>query len=83
MPAKKIYFLVLTLLLLSAETSAQDPHFSQFFVSPLALNPAFAGKFDGSYRFSGNFKKQWPLINNAFTSAAAALDFPILTNHIP
>lgn len=83
MPAKKIYFIVLTLLLFRTETSAQDPHFSQFFVSPLALNPAFAGKFDGTYRFSGNFKKQWPLINNAFTSAAAALDFPILTNRIP
>jgi type IX secretion system PorP/SprF family membrane protein len=83
MPAQKKIITILTLLLLSTEIWAQDTHFSQFFVSPLALNPAFAGKFDGSYRLSANFKKQWPLINNAFTSGAAALDFPILKNRIP
>ncbi len=27
---------------------AQDPHFSQFFASPLTLNPAFTGKFNGT-----------------------------------
>jgi type IX secretion system PorP/SprF family membrane protein len=83
MPFKKINILILTLVLRAADTHAQDPHFSQFFVSPMALNPAYAGKFDGTYRFSGNFKKQWPLINNAFTSGAAAIDFPILGNRIP
>lgn len=61
----------------------QDPHFSQFFVSPLTLNPAYTGKFDGSYRFSGNFKKQWPTINNAFTSSTAAIDFGIMKNKLP
>lgn len=62
---------------------AQDPHFSQFFVSPLTLNPAYTGKFEGNYRFSGNFKKQWPTINNAFTTSTAAVDFNILGNKIP
>lgn len=83
MPTQKIYIFILTLILLTGDIHAQDPHFSQFFVSPLALNPAYAGKFDGTYRFSGNVKKQWPLINNAFTSGAAAIDFPILGNRIP
>lgn len=62
---------------------SQDPHFSQFFVSPLTLNPAYTGKFDGSFRFSGNFKKQWPTINNAFTSSTAAVDFSILRDQLP
>ena len=61
----------------------QDPHFSQFFVSPMTLNPAYTGKFDGEYRFSGNYKKQWPTINNAFTSSTAAIDFGILKNNVP
>jgi type IX secretion system PorP/SprF family membrane protein len=82
MPSKKIHIFILTLILITGDIHAQDPHFSQFFVSPLALNPAYAGKFDGTYRFSGNFKKQWPLINNAFTSGAAAIDFPLLSNRI-
>ncbi len=32
--------------------TAQDPNFSQFFSSPLTLNPALTGKFDGSYRIA-------------------------------
>lgn len=61
----------------------QDPHFSQFFVSPLTLNPAYTGKFNGVYRLSGNFKKQWPTINNAFTTSTAAIDFGILKKKLP
>ncbi len=78
---KKILTLVCTVLLfLSAQ--AQDPHFSQFFSSPLTLNPAFTGKFNGSYRVTGNYRNQWPDINNAFTTATASIDFHILENKI-
>lgn len=64
------------------EISAQDPHFSQFFSSPLTLNPAFTGKFDGIYRITGNYRNQWPTINNAFTTATASADFHILQSYI-
>jgi hypothetical protein len=52
--------LLLTLLLFSGFASvclAQDPNFSQFFASPLTLNPALTGKFDGSFRLAGNYRK--------------------------
>jgi type IX secretion system PorP/SprF family membrane protein len=62
---------------------AQDPHFSQFFASPLTLNPAYTGKIDGSFRVAGNYRNQWPTINNAFTTATASIDFPILSNILP
>ncbi len=62
---------------------AQDPHFSQYFVSPLTLNPAFTGKFNGTYRIAGNYKKQWPTINNAFTTSTASYDFSILNKQLP
>lgn len=62
---------------------AQDPHFSQFFASPLTLNPALTGKFDGLYRISGNYRNQWPTINNAFTTATISADTRILTNRLP
>ena len=60
--------------------TAQDPHFSQFFSSPLTLNPAFTGKFFGTYRVAGNYRNQWPTINNAFTSATASVDFQVMQN---
>ncbi len=62
---------------------AQDPNFSQFFASPLTLNPALTGKFDGVYRVAGNYRNQWPTINNAFTTETASIDFGILKKQIP
>lgn len=61
---------------------AQDPNFSQFFVSPLTLNPALTGKFDGTVRVAGNYRNQWPTINNAFTTYTASFDMGILKNKI-
>ena len=62
--------------------AAQDPNFSQFFASPLTLNPALTGKFDGSYRIAGNYRNQWPNINNAFTTYTTSFDIGILKNRI-
>ncbi|MFT3949493.1 MAG: PorP/SprF family type IX secretion system membrane protein [Agriterribacter sp.] len=62
---------------------AQDPHFSQFFASPLTLNPAYTGKFDGTFRVAGNYRNQWPTINNAFTTATASVDFGIIQKRLP
>lgn len=58
---KKILQLtVLVVMMLKA--SAQDPHLSQFYMSPLYLNPAMAGAFDGNYRITGLFRGQWGAI---------------------
>ncbi|MGZ3837133.1 MAG: PorP/SprF family type IX secretion system membrane protein [Flavisolibacter sp.] len=77
--------LLLCLVLLTAVLSlkAQDPNFSQFFASPLTLNPALTGKFDGVFRVAGNYRNQWPTINNAFTTATVSLDASILKSSIP
>ena len=79
---KKI-FTILILISLGKIAIAQDPHFSQFFSSPLTLNPAFTGKFSGDYRLAGNYRNQWPAINNAFITSTASIDFHILQNIIP
>lgn len=69
--------------LLAANIWGQDPHFSQFFSSPMTLNPAFTGKFDGVVRAAANYRNQWPTINRAYITGTASVDFPILTSHIP
>jgi type IX secretion system PorP/SprF family membrane protein len=78
---KTVCFLIL--LTIWRLASAQDPNFSQFFASPLTLNPALTGKFDGVLRVAGNYRNQWPTINNAFTTYTASVDAGILKNHIP
>lgn len=77
------FFFTLLLLTLAANVMAQDPHFSQFFSSPMTLNPAFTGKFNGEVRAAANYRNQWPTINRAYETATASVDFPILSNRIP
>jgi type IX secretion system PorP/SprF family membrane protein len=62
---------------------AQDPNFSQFFASPLTLNPAFTGKFEGKYRVAANYRDQWPAFKNVFVTNTASIDFQILRSKIP
>ncbi len=78
---KKIFGL-LTLMGIMCVSEAQDPNFSQFFASPLTLNPASTGKFDGLYRIAGNYRNQWPSINNAFVTKTASADFHLLKNYL-
>ncbi|MFT7588058.1 MAG: type IX secretion system PorP/SprF family membrane protein [Limisphaerales bacterium] len=44
---------------LSLSISAQDVHFSQFWASPLTLNPALAGMTPCTYRAGVNYRNQW------------------------
>lgn len=57
-------------------TRAQDPHFSQFFASPLTLNPANTGNFNGMIRVQGIHRNQWPSFGNAYRTIAVAVDGP-------
>lgn len=50
---------LLFLSLVCSSVFAQDPHLSQFYMSPLYLNPALTGAFDGNYRLTGLFRGQW------------------------
>ncbi len=74
---KKISFVV-CLIFISVLTKAQDPHFSQFFASPLTLNPALTGKFDGQIRLAADYRNQWPSISNAYITESGSVDMSIL-----
>ena len=80
---KKTAAIFVWLLIVSFFVNAQDPHFSQFFASPLTLNPAFTGKFDGTIRVAGNYRNQWPAFSNVYTTSTISVDFDILKNKLP
>ncbi|HOY04136.1 MAG TPA: PorP/SprF family type IX secretion system membrane protein [Saprospiraceae bacterium] len=44
--------------------SAQDIHFTQFYMSPMTLNPAMAGKFEGTVRIGGIYRDQFRSVIN-------------------
>lgn len=51
----------------------QDPIFSQFYLSPLQLNPGLTGLSDGP-RFAVNYRNQFPGFNNAYRTYALSYD---------
>ncbi|HEV8080483.1 MAG TPA: PorP/SprF family type IX secretion system membrane protein [Chitinophagaceae bacterium] len=76
-------FLIINIFCVSVAATAQDPHFSQFFASPLTLNPALTGKFDGTLRASGNYRNQLPTFNNVYITSTVSVDFSILNKVLP
>lgn len=75
-------FLFTAVLFVFAYSYAQDPHFSQFFASPLTINPANTGNFSGSLRAALNSRTQLPEFNNAYSTKTLSLDAPIFKKHI-
>ncbi len=57
---KKVLLAFSCSMLLTLGSFSQDIHFTQFYTTPLALNPANTGYYDGNYRVGFNFKAQWP-----------------------
>ena len=52
------------ILLLAMELShAQDIHFSQYYTSPLTLNPALTANINGMFRASFNYRNQCLVIS--------------------
>ncbi len=74
---------ILTTLSLAAGLSfgafAQDIHFSQYYMSPMNLNPAMTGVMNCNGRFIANYRNQWASVvkANAFNTYAASYDMSI------
>jgi type IX secretion system PorP/SprF family membrane protein len=56
---------------------AQDIHFSQFYASPLTLNPALSGYIDGDYRLAGIYRNQWGTVTTPFITYAGSFDLRV------
>jgi len=52
----------------------QDVHFSQFYSSPLTVNPSHAGLFNGGVRAMVNYRSQWAAVSNPFTTISGSVD---------
>jgi type IX secretion system PorP/SprF family membrane protein len=68
--------LLFFVIILGSQLSAQDQHFSQFYASPLTLNPALTGALEGKYRVSMIYRDQWrSSLDNPYQTFSAAADF--------
>lgn len=62
------------LILHSSFLIGQDIHFSQYASSPLNLNPALTGAFDGQYRFTAIERRQWYTITVPYQTFGVSAD---------
>ncbi|HFA51465.1 MAG TPA: type IX secretion system membrane protein PorP/SprF [Bacteroidetes bacterium] len=70
---KSIFLFFACCFFLSA--GAQDRLFSQFYASPLTLNPALTGAFEGTYRVSTIYRDQWAkALGDPYSTFSTALD---------
>ncbi len=75
-------FTILLILLQSLQGLCQDIHFSQFNMSPLSLNPALTGLFDGDYRFASNYRGQWASVPVPYSTFSGSCDMNLLGNRL-
>ncbi len=62
---------------LFGDINGQDIHFSDYYASPLSLNPANTGNYSGNWRAMGNYRQQGDNIANSYSTATLAYDRPV------
>lgn len=75
---KQLKSILITCLLVSGAVAvgAQDIHFSQFYMSPLNLNPAMTGVMNCNIRLAANYRNQWASVlrDNAYRTYSVSYD---------
>ena len=77
---RKLYSLLLSALslVIAVQVTAQDIHFSQFYASPLTLNPASAGVIEGDYRVAAIYRNQWATVTTPYVTYGGSFDMRLL-----
>jgi len=71
-----VFFLLLKLL----PVDGQQYHYSQYFSSPLQMNPAITGYFSEGIRFSSVYRNQWSVGGNPFKTYSASIENRLFPN---
>lgn len=53
------FLIALFIVVATLNVKAQDPFFTQYYASPLNVNPAMMGVFQGQWRMNTNYRQQW------------------------
>ncbi len=71
-------------LLLAGTVQAQDVHFTQYFTSPLTLNPALTGLTRCDLRMAANYRSQWGSVSpHPYVTGTVSYDMATLKGSLP
>ena len=66
--------------IISASTlNAQDIHWAHIHASPVYLNPAMTGLFEGDTRFIGNARSQWNSFTKGYKTVMGSIDSKLMS----
>ena len=74
-----IYVFVLT----AIQSKAQDPSFSQFFSSPLNINPSLTANINADWRAIANFRDQWITPASPYATGTISYDAKMFQKKFP
>lgn len=60
--------ILISFLFFAIVVQSQDIHFSMYNLSPLSMNPANTGNYNGGWRIMGNYRSQWKEISRAYNT---------------
>ena len=73
------HLLFLAVLFSSTQVQAQHEYiFTNYYMSPLTLNPAMVGAYEGTYRVGALQRQQWNIAPSTFQTTSAFVDMPLL-----
>ncbi len=75
----KYTYLIILIFVSVLSSVAQGTHFSQFNTTPIHVNPANSGNFNGCYRVNASYRNQWNSVSTPFVTYMISFDEPVLT----
>ena len=81
---KKLILGVGAAMLFAGSVYGQDVHFTQYFTSPLTLNPAMTGLVAEDIRLAADYRTQWSSVSpNPYVTGTISYDMAILKGKLP
>jgi type IX secretion system PorP/SprF family membrane protein len=75
----KKYLITICSMVSIYQSQAQAIHFMPFETTPMVINPALTGMFDGRIRACGFYSAQWNAVEIPFVTCNASVDLPLVT----
>ena len=80
---KKLKIFIYVFVLTAIQSKAQDPSFSQFFSSPLNINPTLTANINADWRAIANFRDQWISPASPYATGTISYDAKMFQKKFP
>jgi type IX secretion system PorP/SprF family membrane protein len=80
---KKFKIFIYVFVLTASQSKAQDPSFSQFFSSPLNINPSLTANINADWRAIANFRDQWISPASPYATGTISYDAKMFQKKFP